>query len=130
MRMKIGRLKKWTKAIPKSGKSIVNFAGEKLMIKELKAGTWVVHVETEAILGFFSKTWDKTDVLDYLASHIEAVKAIRSYELIEDEQVIAKDKETSVGYSCGGISMEHYSDGALVKPSQSMKRYDFTKKGW
>jgi len=128
--VKTGKLKRWDKKIPASGKTIVNFAGVKLMIKELKAGTWVVLVETGGIIGFFSNSWKREDVLDYIAGRIEDVKVAESYETYSVDEDVSEDEETSVGYSCASISMEYYSDGTPVKQSQSKKRYDFTKKGW
>ena len=130
--MMIGKpIKLWDKKIPKSGKSILNFAGETLHIKELKLGTWVIHVETKAIIGFFSKSWTRERILDYIASRIDEVKAIRSHSFYSgDLEDTSADKDASDA-SFGNISMTHYSDGTPVKPRQNKKFYDVTQhKGW
>ena len=118
----------YDKKIPASGKSIINFSGEQLMIKSLKIGSWVVHVETRGIAAFFPHTFTREMILDYLAVNIEDIRSIREHSFYEDEQILKDDKETSVGHSCGGVEMLHYSDGSLVKPSLHKNVYDFTRR--
>ena len=94
-----GRVKLYQGVINKSGKSVFDFSGVRLVHRSVKAdkSDYIVHQETGAVILAMPIGSERSRALDYLAKHINRLLEFdtepQSYELYIPDKVIKQTKQ-------------------------------------
>ena len=99
-------VKLYENIVPKSGKSVIDFAGIKLCHRSVAKdkSDYLVHIETKAVIMAYPRGTDRSIVLENIAKNIDALNHYigqpQSYELVSPNEVIKEDaKELESTYS-------------------------------
>lgn len=129
------RIRKYLGKIPKSGKSNFTFGGINLHLRQVKAETLLVHIDTKAVVSAYPYGTKMEVILESIARNHQLITDFHreptAYELYEPDENVGKKKKTSSHGDTVGITMDSYSDGSCVVPRQTIKPkkvYDLNKK--
>jgi len=130
---------RYQKNIPKSGKSVIDFAGHKLCHRNIKAdkSDLLVHVESGIVLRSYPRDTDRSVVLNDMAKNIEKLDHFldntESYEILDSKPELHKqfkEPESILAKVSAPHNLSHLDVKPIPKKQSVKKSYNLKDATW
>jgi len=130
---------RYQKNIPKSGKSVIDFAGHKLCHRSIKAdkSDLLVHIESGIVLRSYPRDTDRSVVLNDMAKNIEKLDHFLDnaddYEIVDSKPELHKqfkEPESILDRVSSPHNISHKDVKAIPKKQSVKKSYNLKDATW